>query len=264
MSAIWKNTKGPILIRDEKQFDAATRLYFRNRVWQGSEAAIAGLELGFQDTGYNYTVTNDGPIYQIATRVNLTDPDTEAVDRYEISTESTEREIWRIPAVFQEAKLLANTQGPGDRTYRQQAEDMAENNTPPDLDTAANGPFPLFLSVVANLIGGTPGFPVDYILLRRFRRVEIQFSQGITGKMNLDDGKILYTTAQLQLPNDIAFVVPNPPAALTEFDRFFLWSWRKRAQRTEFIDQWVEQTIELLFAPHELLDNRIASGNLAW
>ena len=261
MSAIWKNSVGPVIVHDEARWESETLSYWINRTYQGRQDAIAGLEVGLQTAGIDYDITNEGPVYQLTTRIPIVSPDTASVDRFEISTESSEVEIWTLPAVFEEAQRLANALVAGERGYQKLAEDFVEDGTPHNLTFAA---YPLFFEVVKHLRGGVKTFPVDFIVMRRFRRIDREFSIGATGRMNTDNGNFLYSTAQLNLPSDVAFVLPVSPATNALWDASFRWSWRKRGQRVEFVDQWVEQTVEVLFAPHSLLVNQIATGNLIW
>lgn len=260
---IWKGSQGPVITREDARYDAALQLYFKTTTWHGSRLAISGLEPSVQEQDLDYTVFNDGPVYELTTDIPQNDPDDQSVDQYEIFSESTQISIWTDSGVFDEIERYEILRGT-ERPYKAQAEEYAEDGRAYDEQLNDGVLFPLFPDVIKHVRGGVDTFDVDLIVLRRFRRVSRQFAQGGTGKINLKFSQIIYTTAQLQLPTDIAFTIPDPPTEPDPFSDQFRWGWRMRSQNSEYIGQWVEQRYELLFGPHSLLRNSDSAGNLAW
>jgi hypothetical protein len=257
---IWKGTQGPLVENVEAQFDAETRTYNKRTTYNGSRTAIAGIELDFQSTGISYDVRNNGPVYTLSTRVPSNDAAVDELDRYEIGTETGEIEIWQVPSVVTAADEW-DVAHPLTPTWRKLAEQIATD--PSQVDVA----YPLtdtFNDVVKNLKAGVNHFPVDFLVLRRFRKISQDYSTGAAGKFLLTDGTRIYTTSQLNLPSNVAFVLPSAPATNPAFDDLFQWGWRRRSQQVQIVGAWVEQHVELLFAPHSLLYYSVGTGNLNW
>lgn len=261
---IWKGSQGPVLSREETVFDAESQTYSRITTWQGSQDAIAGLEPGIQEQELSYDTFNDGPVYELRTAIPLIAPDTQPVDQYEIFSESTQISIYTHSDIFAEAQRWDITLRGAARTYRRQAEDLVDDGTAIDADLNNTVLFPEFPNLVKHLRGGVDSFDVDFLVLRRFRRIDRTYARGATGKLNLNFSQIIYSTARLNLPADVAFIIPNPPTEQSEFSDQFAWGWRMRSQNSEFVGQWVEQRYELIFAPHSLMRNSVATTNLVW
>ena len=259
MPAKWKGSAGPILSHEEAQYDSENLQYTKRANWFGRSDAIAGLELALQAQGLDYDVRNDGPVYNLTTRIPYTNPDTEAIDQYEISSESTSISIWELPSVADEI-LRHDASAASPPHYRQKVDDFIETGSV----VIDGNSFPLFEVVVRHVQTNKITFPLDSVILRRFRRITRQYARGSTGKMNLDDMKVIYTTAELGLPSDVAFVTPDAPTLPATLVGDFIWGWRKRSSRTEFIGQWVEQSYELIFEQHSLLAFSQANANLIW
>jgi hypothetical protein len=256
---IWKGSQGPIFETVEVSFDAETRAYNKRITYNGSRAAIAGKEQELQDGGISYDGRNSGPVYSLTTRVPSGDPTTDDLDRYEIGTETGEIEIWQIPTLFQAAQQW--DADPNNVSWRKLAEDYASDPTKV-TDTLPVDSF--WQDVVSHLRAGVNHFPVDFLVLRRFRKISQDYATGTGGRINLTDGTRIYTTAQLNLPANVAFALPSNPTTNSEFDDLFQWGWRRRSQQVQIVGTYIEQTVELLFAPHSLIYYTVGTGNLNW
>lgn len=256
---IWKGTQGPVAVNEEVFYDSENLTYWKRFIYRGSKTAISGLELDLQADGVSYEITNDGPVYELVTQIPIVDP-AESIDRYEITTEANEISIYSNEDVFEEAFNWDANRGDEQRTYKRQVDEMIDEGTAPDLDTGA---YPLFLPVVDHVRGGVDTFQRDYLVLRRYRRLSGSMAVG-AGRINLRESSLIYTTAELQLPSNVAFVVPGAPALPTRYDQLFMWGWRMRGQGVDIIGPMIEQRFELVFGPHSLIDNQAAGDNLDW
>lgn len=258
MSAKWKGGQGPIEEHREGIFDAETLSYEQRRTERGSAIAISARELQLQQQLISYQVSNNGPVYDLTYRVPLVLPDTQPLDRYEISTESDTYEIWQVPAVVEAAATYDAGLAVGAQTWRQVVEDWVKG------PTATSPPGLVFPLVVKYLKAGVDHFPIDYLVLRRFRRVDLTYGQTSAGQFDLEQGNKIYSTGQLVLPAAVAFTIPNAPATNASYDALFAWGWRRRSQSVEIIGQWLEQRVELVFGQHSLLVNTISAAELVW
>ena len=80
-------------------------------------------------------------------------------------------------------------------------------------------------------------------------------------QLNTDTGLLIYSTAQLGVPDVIYFALPGTPPDISALAH---WGWRKRSQRVELVGSFVEQTVELAFAPWSTLAYANSGSDLAW
>lgn len=254
MSANFKGKQGIVLVSEEPAFDAESGVQQFDQTWVGSKLAIFGFAQQLKDNGISYRTSNSGPVYQITARVPQNDPtEVPQLDRYEIFTESQDKSIFEHPIVLADAETFdATIAGSAADTYRKRAEDAVEST-----DT---GPTTTWQTVVRHLRAGATGFQIDFVGLRRFRQIDQTYAYA-AGKFNLAQSTFVYTTAQLGLPQNIAFVLPDAPSNPSSD---FKWGWRRRAQRVEFVGNFAEQTVELLFAPWSTLEYQSANSPLSW
>lgn len=251
MSAIFKGTTGPVLVSDEPFFDAETGIKYFDRTWAGSQAAVFGLAQDLENQNISYQTFQGGPVYTITARVPWTLPDEIEPDRYEITTEAADKSIFEFPTVIDDAEAYDAALADGALTYRKRVEEAVNEE---DI-----GPTSTFQSVVRHLKAGVTGWQIDFLTLRRFRRVNLAYAYA-AGKFNLSDGSLIYSTGQLNLPASVAFSLPTTPAGTTDFE----WGWRKRGQRVDILGNFAEQTVELVFAPWSTFLYTSSGGNLIW
>ncbi len=253
MSAIIKGQQTVVLVNEEVSFDPESGTRYKDQTFEGTKAAIFGLGTGLEISNTPFRLGKaNGAVYSLTARIAFNDPVVEDLDRYEISTESIEKSIFENAVVIQDAATFDATIGDGADTYRKRAEDAVNNE---DV-----GPTATWQQVVRHLKNGVTGFAEDYICLRRFRKIDLTYGYA-AGKFNLADGNLIYTTAQLNLPGNVAFALPTPPSAP---NADYAWRWKRRGQRVEIVGQYVEQTVELLFAPWSTLLYTQSAGNLNW
>ena len=254
MAAIVKGDPTPILRSTFPTFNAETKVYSLQFEYVGTEVAIRGLEAQMKARGLSYRITHDGPIWTMLVDEPQQTID-ETIDRWEVFTEASEKSLFELIGAVEEAEVYDAARADGDPTYRQAVEDAATAKS----STIGSGR-PTAAAIVKHLKSNVTGWQLDFIGLRRTRRVE-QSVAGSTYRLTLDTGLLVYSTAQLNLPAVVAFAVPPTPAAISDLSS---WGWRKRSQRVEFVDQYVEQTVELLFAPWSTLAYGAASAGLVW
>lgn len=252
MSALFKGYQGLTLISEEPAFDAETGQRQFDVTWAASKAVIFGFANDLEADNVSYRVGNNGPVYFITARVPQNQPIQEDLDRYEISTESQDKSIFEHPTVIEDAATFDAAAASAADTYRKRAEDAVQAQ---DV-----GPTATFGSVVRHLKNGVTGFQVDFIVLRRFRKIDLTYAYA-AGKFSLDDGSFIYSTAQLNLPANVAFALPATPA---DPSVDYAWGWKRRGQRVEIVGVYVEQTVELVFAPWSTLTYSNATGPLDW
>lgn len=260
MSANFKGRQNASLISEEPAFDAETGATQFDQTFAGSKEVIFGLARSFEEDGISYRVSNTGPVYSIVARV----PQIQSIppDRYEISTESQDKSIFEHPDVIFDAADYDEAVGSGAQFYR----DLCEKSVhEPQQINDGNFSDPVnqratMEKVIRHLKNGATGFQIDFIVLRRFRQVDIKFANA-GGKFNLADSSLLYSTAQLNLPQEVAFQLPASPA---DPSTDYSWRWKRRGQRVELVGTLVEQTVELVFAPWSTLLYTNATGDLNW
>lgn len=254
MSAIWKGTVGPVVVSEEIYHDAETGNVSVDITYQGSRDAIFGLSVEFENQRVSFQTSQSGPVHTLTARIPTIINTGEAPpDRYEISTESMDKDIFEHPTILTDSEDYDSALASNADTYRKRAEDA--------VSVYDIGPTSTFQSVVRHLKGGVTGFQIDFLVLRRFRKVALEYGYGAAGRITLDSGLYIYTTGQLNLPQSVAFTLPSTPAAPSSD---YSWGWRKRGQRVEIVGNYAEQTVELVFAPWSTLLYSDASGNLDW
>ena len=252
MSYVVKGAQVPVLVSTFPNYNAETKTYAFEYEYRGTEGAIRGLEPQLRARNLSYRVTHDGPVWSLVVNQPLQDIE-EDLDRWEVSTESVEKSLFELPAVVLDAEDYDADIEDGEQTYRQACEE-AVNQKAALIEARPNA-----YEVIRHLRAGVTGWQMDLVSLRRTRRME-QY-QAVGYRLNLDTGLYVYSTAQLNLPAAVAFAVPSTPADISDL---FTWGWRKRSQRVELVGSYVEQTVELLFAPWSTLAYQSAPSNLVW
>lgn len=264
MSAVFKGRQSATLVSEEPVYDAATGVREFDQTFAGSKLAIFAMAQQFEDDRVSYRVTNNGPVYVITARVPQIDPLLDNPDRYEIFTESASLPIFSLPEIQGDAEVYDNV-GSAQDTYKTTAE-QAARETMQVGDTRFTNPsaeLDRFQSVVRHLRSDVTGYEEDNLALVRFRQIDNAYATG-TGKFNLRESRLIYTTAQLALPSDIAFTLTDLPSGTDGLTQDYRWGWRLRGQRVERVGSLTEQTIHLTYAAWSTLAYFDAGGNLNW
>lgn len=263
--SVFKGRQSATIISEEPVFEAETGAIQYDQTLAGSKEVIFALARGFKEDGISYRVTNNGPVYSIVARVPQIDATQENLDRYEIYTESEDLSIFKLPVVVQSAEEWDTGPGALLDSFRKLAEDAADDNSGYSLGSGSisAGTQDTFQAVIRHLRAGVTGYEENYIVLSRFRQIDNAYSIA-GGKFNLKSGRLVYTTAQLNLPSDVAFSLTDLPSGSTGLPEDYRWGWRLRAQRVERQGSLTEQTIQLAFAAWSTLAYDDATSNLNW
>lgn len=258
--AIVKGSKAIQLVRQEYRYDPQQQASIVEREYQGSTASALGLYSKTSGGNTNVSVQLDGGVGRVVTQnpVYVTKNE-EFTERYEVVTEFVEKDIWQIPAVAQEARIhdaAVDAGGvDGDYYYRELAEYYATKKT-----TGLNaGTYPLFAKVVRYLRDGVTGYELEYVVIKRSRRIP----RGSAQVASIGDGLVYYTTAQLLLPDDVAFSVPNS-TSLTPISSDYAWGWRRRPSQSVVEGMYVEQSSEFILSQWSTLAYTPSSAEAAW
>lgn len=247
---------GPHITRTGLVYNPETKLYVRETEYTGSQLGIAGLANNFKANNRDHRLDYENGLSRVTVYDPVSGPPD--FDRYEISWEMEQREIWSHPTV-KESMIAYDALSAGEAdTFRKRAEDAVDSNTD-DSDITD----PVFAQVVANLKAGINSWEQEYIVLRRTRVVPPNLSSPV----NISAASLIYTTAQLQLPGDVLFVVPSDAeiATFPEPDPDnFRWGWRRRPSTSTIQGQANEQTSEFLLAAWSLLFYTSATSNADW
>lgn len=246
------------LVREEYRYDANTNAIQSEQEYHGTRRAAIG-EFVRQSGGVNnVTYQTEGAIGRVVVTTAIADS-AEYTERYEVLTEFVEKDIFQIPAVALEAKLydaaVDATGTEGDPYYREAAEQVAANKKGFTVNPTS---YPLFQNVVRYLRDGAAGYEVEYVVIRRSRRIP----RGSAVVASIGDGLNIYSTAQLGLPSDVAFAVPDSSALESVPD--YLWGWRRRPSNSTVEGTFLEQSSEFILAQWSTLAYTPASGGADW
>jgi len=257
MSALFKGTSGIVIVADEPQYDSQTGAKWFDRTWAGSVGAINGLAIELENQGISYRTSQSGPVVTLQARVPWIEPEEVPADRYEISTTAQDKSIFEHPEAVAAAYAYDSVLTSEDaETWREIAE-KAVSIKGQTVDGTIG-------TVIRHLRNGVTGYEIDFITLRRFRQVSLEYAAG-AGKFNLQDSQYIYTTAQLNLPQTVSFSLPDAPdAPYPSTIEDYAWGWRRRGQRVDILGNFAEQTVELTFAPWSTFLYTESSSNLNW
>lgn len=245
-------------VREEFRYDASTNALQKEEEYQGTKRAAIGEFLRLSNGANNVTYQNDGAIGRVVVTTAIQD-DVEYTERYEVLTEFVERDIFQIPEVAIEAKqydeAIDAAGNDGDPYYREAAEQAASNKLTFSVDPSS---FPLFSNVVRYLRDGVNGYEVEYVVIRRSRRIP----RGSAIVAAIGDGLYIYSTDQLNLPSDVAFAVPDT-ASFPEVPDY-IWGWRRRPGNSTVEGTFLEQSSEFILSQWSTLAYKQATGGAAW
>jgi hypothetical protein len=258
--AIVKGSKAIQLVRQEYRYDPQQQASIVEREYQGSTASALGLYSKTSGGNTNVSVQLDGGVGRVVTQnpVYVTKNE-EFTERYEVVTEFVEKDIFQIPAVAQEAREYNDSVDANgaedDPYYREAAEQVATNK----LTLTGINQWTYFNQVVRYLRDGVTGYELEYVVIKRSRRIP----RGSGTVASIGDGLVYYTTAQLVLPEDVAFSVPNS-TSLTPISSDYAWGWRRRPSQSVVEGMYVEQSSEFILSQWSTLAYSPSSTEAAW
>lgn len=245
---------GPHITRSGLVYNPESRIYVRETEYTGSQQGVAGLANVFKGQNREHRLDYENGLSKVTVYDPVSGPP--ELDKYEISWEMEQRELWNHPHIAAAAKAyddaLAN---PGDQTFRAIAEDAVDGKL-------GISPVGVMAEVIAYLRAGLTHWEQEYIVLRRTRVVPP--SVGVP--CNIFAASQVYTTAQLLLPTSVLFHVPSD-AEIAAFPNpnsdYFHWGWRRRPSTSTIQGQANEQTSEFLLAAWPLI-YEAATSNADW
>jgi len=252
-----RGNPGPHLTRNALVFRPETGLYVQELEYSGTQAGVAGLATNFRDNNREHRLDYEDGI----SRVTVYTPTQGApvLDKYEVLWEMEQREIWNHPEVKTAAQAFDQIIPASEDSFRKRAENAVDGR----LDTAAaDDPVSgvTFRRVVAHLKAGITGWEQEQVLLRRTRVVP----PSVASPCNIDAASLIYTTAQLDLPGDVLFILPDISSLTDPDPTNFQWGWRRRPSTSMIQGQANEQTSEFLLAAWSLMLYTPASSNADW
>lgn len=243
---------GPHISRSGLVYNPETGIYIRETEYSGSQQGIAGLASSLRDNNREHRLDYQEGI----SRVTVYEPTQGArvLDKYEILWEMEQRSIWNHPSVKTEAKAYDDALvTAGDQTFR----DIAEDAVSGKIGISPTG---LMAQVIAHLRAGVDSWEQEYVVLRRTRTVP----PNLTTACNIAAASLIYTTAQLLLPGDVLFSLPDITAMVEPDSTNFRWGWRRRPSTSTIQGQSNEQTSEFILAAWSLLFYSPSTENADW
>lgn len=258
--AIIKGSKAIQLVRQEYRWDPQNNTGLIEREYHGSTLSALGFYSKNIGGSQSVSVQLDSGVGRVVLQTPTTatvSPEQDYVERYEVSIEFVEKEIWQVPAIAQEARLYDErpNQTADAPFYREACEEMARNK----LSYINPADYPLSAQVIRYLRDGVTGYELEYVVVRRSRKVA-RNGQNIA---SVGDGLLIYSTAQLQLPDDVAFSVPDS-SALTPISSDYIWGWRRRPSTSSVEGMFVDQSSEFILSQWSSLFYTQSSGVASW
>lgn len=244
-------------LTEDRFFYDPQQLPTRRTVWEGTKTKLLALQ---QSLPCQTELTNvKGQLYRlVATRVGGAalehgqHSDPVWSDKWSIHTDALEKQIWAHPLIFAAAKAY-DSENPNKfkRELEKYAEDSgAESASSPACLGNSNPlaePYQAFVVYqVADLVlielgRGCDHYEEECLTLRRVRSI----STGFRTAMPLYTARLVYTSAQLSLPDDVRFSLPTFPANPAQA----VWGWRLKQQQSEFLAPGrIEQSFEWVLA----------------
>lgn len=203
--------------------------------YQGTKEAIYSLIPMLEANYAKCDITHDGPLW---TCVAQYDYGEEPVDKWSLQTEVVQNDLFQLPKVQKEMVNWDAAHKLGD--YRLKIEDLKT-----DLPVMMAA-LPYAYYVRFELLRGMAHYDDEMLVLKRTRTINPLLDDLM--KLGLKMNRMVYTTKQLGLPDDVLVVIPDPPEDLP----FAKWGWRLRTQQTEYTYTRgiirVEQVTDFIFA----------------
>lgn len=260
--AIVKGSRAVQLIRQDYRYDSQSGAASIEREYHGSVQSAMGFFGRFWGGKDNVSAQIEGGTGRVIVQTPVENVATEQEfsERYEVSVEFVEKEIWQNPAVAAEARRyddFVETNGQADDPYyRELAEDLARRKVLASVNVVD---YPILAQVVRYLRDAVTGYELEYIVIKRTRKI----SRNGGRVASVGDGLMVYSTDQLQLPRDIAFSVPNS-SMQTPISSDYFWGWRRRPSTSSVDGLYIEQSSEFILAQWASLFYTQSTVNASW
>lgn len=209
----------------------------------GPTDKINGLMNELIATGWEFTNTPEGP-YSRLTATRQGQPDsyqTDYYDRFTITTETIEKDIWTLDAIHEEVYY----EFAGDlelyKSIIEKAIDYGDENWLADYPEATH---PEMWATYRELARGADSYEEEYLVLTRERVVSTQYNeQLVLPELN---ASLIYTTDELHSEFDIpaSFTGIKWPTAPTNNIPNTKWGWRHRKRGVQQMESQKVQVIQ--------------------
>lgn len=263
MSAIIKGTAAVQLVRQEYRYDPQVNGTVFESEYHGSTKSALGFFGRNKGTGNNVSVSLDNGTGRVVIQraVGTDGEQTQTTERYEVAIEFLEKDIWQNTQIAQEARryneLIDLSGSAEDLYYREACEEIAVKKLQFTINPTD---YPLAAQVVRYLRDGVTGWETEYVVVKRSRKIARSSSPQIA---TVGEGKYIYSTAQLGLPNDIAFSVPDS-STLTPISSDYVWGWRRRPSTSTIEGMFIDQNSEFILSQWSTLFYTVSQDNASW
>lgn len=253
-----KGSAGPHLQHVRLEYDPQDGTYTQEATYSGSKAAIEGQSVQFKQKNRKHAAfIEDNGRGQLVQSTPLSSGEAlEASVRYEIHSEFLEQDLFRHNTVSDAADVFDAAAAADGDTFRKTAEEAVNQ-------MVSFTPGSVIARVVTHLRKGVTGFERESIVLRRTRKAPF-FGGNQVPTVAILDGRFIYTTEQLGLPDTIAFSLPALGDLPTSDWDDVAWGWRRRPSSIVYEGAYVEQSSEFVLAEWSLLLYEPANGPAAW
>jgi hypothetical protein len=258
-----KGQGSPVFQGSQYRYDPSEGVYIRETQWAGSEKSIASLSSKYAATRIGHTAEVQNGVGHLTSRAPLAEVTNQVEERYELVSEFIEKDGFSHPTVSASAFAWDDTiTTTGIKSFRKYVEDEVEEHQ----SIPFGGPALVVLNrMVKHLRNGLTGYERENIIIRRYRKAPGNNPLG--WQASILDGKYIYTTAQLGLPSDVAWQLPD----ITDGNLFpvsiageLKWGWRRRPTTNVWAREYIEQSSEFVLAEWSLLYYEEATGFAGW
>ena len=266
MSAVIKGTSAVQLVRQEYRYDPQIDGTVLESEYHGSTKSALGFFGRSKGAGNNVSVSLDNGTGRVVIQrpVGTAKEENQYTERYEVAIEFLEKEIWQNTEIAQEARrynaLIDSSASAEDMYYREACEEIATKKLKFTINPID---YPLAEKVIRYLRDGVTGWETEYVVVKRSRRIPREQSLVNTSIATVGEGKYIYTTAQLGLPDDIAFSVPDS-SSLTPISSDYVWGWRRRPSTSTIEGMFIDQNSEFILSQWSTLFYTVSQDNASW
>jgi len=201
---------------------------------RGRKDNVIGFSEGWRRSGYDITLSQDGPYWGMLAKKTSNDSGHQWIERWVLATEILEKDIFSKPAVA--AEMFAYADGPA--KYRKAVEEAVSTGD------STKGPTGTVESiwVIRELTRGVEGYEHEYHILSRTVTFPSTWAGDVPAPFDMSlklSGTILTSSqlnAQQSIPDDVLFTLPpdRTGAELAEdSSASVMWGWRMREQKAE-------------------------------
>ena len=230
MAAIYKGTKGPVLYAEDYDFDPERGRTLVQSM-KGEKSLIYSTAWALEEDGYQLQIRKaDGPYYTLEVFTRDIDNGPASSIRWSVSTAVIQTDIFSFPSIAAEMESYP----PGPTAYRKGVEASLEDGIDiiavPDGAIIEEATYPWAYKALQELRYGTTHFQEDRIILRR--RETISGRVAAAPAMKVGISRLIYSTAQLQIPTNVPFTLPN--LASLEARPESTWGWLFQGRDVEY------------------------------